>query len=111
MSTTAASFDRDGLATWYASRHLKSDPGIRAVYYLPAAAPAREVRLLEVNELIAPVGSPEPLDFGVDVGGTDPHTLYILDVTPAQWDDIRAGRLALPPGWSLDAARAYEAGR
>lgn len=111
MSATATMFDRDGMANRYATRHLKTDPGIRAVYYLPTGAPPREVRLLEVNELIASIGPLEPLDFGVDTGSTDAHTLYVLDVTPAQWDDIHAGRLALPPGWALDGAQSYEAHR
>jgi hypothetical protein len=107
MSATATAFDRDEVAKRYALRHLKTDPGIRDVYYLPAA-PAREIRLVEVNELIATVGPPEPLDFGVGVGGADSHTLYVLDVTPAQWEAVRAGQLALPPGWSLDGAVRYE---
>ena len=40
----------------------------------------------------------EPIDFGVDVGGADSHTLLVLDVTVAQWDKIRRGELALPDG-------------
>ena len=37
-------FDRDQMARWYADRHLQTDRGIVAVYYLPAGAPEREIR-------------------------------------------------------------------
>lgn len=109
MTGTETTFDRDKFAQWYATRHLKTDPGILTVYYLPSAAPPREIRFIEVNALIAGgLETPlEPLDFGVDVGGTDSHTLDVLDVTPAQWEAIATGKLALPEGWSLDGAVPY----
>jgi hypothetical protein len=102
-------FDRDAMARWYADRHLKTDPGILEVCYLPTNAPDREIRLLEVNELIAsreenPV---EPIDFGVDIGGEIQHTLFVVDVTPEQWERIQQGRLALPDGWSLQASISF----
>lgn len=94
------------MARWYAKQHLKTDPGIRSVYYLPTNAPVREIRFLEVNELIASRNddSLEPLDFGVDTGMESEHKLFVLDVTPSQWDLITQSSLALPPGWSLDDA-------
>ena len=46
-------FDRDLFARWYARQHMACDPGTQVVYYLPAGAPAKEIRLLEVNNLIA----------------------------------------------------------
>jgi len=105
----ATQFNKDEMARWYAKRHLTTDPGIQTVYYLPAGAPEREIRFLEVNDLLAvreddPL---EPIDFGVDIGGVDAHTLMVLDVTPAQWDRIRDRRLSLPDGWSLDGAISF----
>jgi hypothetical protein len=99
-------FDRDAKARWYASRHLKTDPGIRTVYYLPADAPEREIRFIEVNDLIADRDNYplEPIDFGVDIGGGEGHTFLVLDVTPAQWEKISKKELQLPKGWSLDGA-------
>lgn len=96
-------FDRDEMAKWYARRHLKTDPGILEVHYLPANAPEREIRFVEVNSLIAsraenPV---EPLDFGVDMDSPTEHTLFVADVTPEQWNRIKQGTLSLPNGWSL----------
>src|SRR4051794_6525256 len=98
--------DRNELARRYASRHLKTDPGTRTVYYLPTGAPEREIRLLEINDLI--VGQDqyplEPIDFGVENGGPPKQTLMVLDVTPAQWERISRRELALPEGWSLEGA-------
>ena len=97
-------FDRDAMAKWYAKQHHKTDPGIQSVYYLPTNAPEREIRFLEVNELIADINDDtlEPIDFGVDTGMEGEHKLLVLDVTPGQWDRIQQGSLALPQGWSLD---------
>jgi hypothetical protein len=102
-------FDRDALARRYASRHLKTDPGIREIHYLPTGAPERDIRLIEVNELIADRDNYpfEPIDFGVDVGGSEGHTLWVLDVTPTQWEKIRQSELRLPEGWNLDGAKPF----
>ena len=99
-------FDKEQMARWYAGRHLETDPGIQAVYYLSAGAPDREIRFLEVNELMAVRDNDplEPIDFGIDIGGADAHRLMVLDVTPAQWEKITGGGLQLPEGWSLDGA-------
>ena len=61
---------------------------------------------MEVNELIAERNDDtlEPVDFGVDTGMDSEHKLLVLDVTPSQWDRIKQSSLALPAGWSLDAA-------
>ena len=102
--TNDTTFDRDGLAKWYARRHYHTDPGVRDVYHLPGNAPDREIRLLEINGLIPDRSPPalEPVDFGVNDSDADGHTLVVLDVTPSEWDSIRAGCLHLPPGWTLD---------
>jgi len=99
-------FDREEMARYYSGRHLHADEGIRSIYYLPRDAPDREIRLLEVNDLIAERDACplEPIDFGVDVGSENSHALLVLDVTPAQWEDIRSDRLALPPGWTLEGS-------
>jgi hypothetical protein len=101
-----AQFNREEMARCYAHRHLATDRAIRSVYYLPAGAPEREIRFLEINELMAVRDNDplEPIDFGVDIGSVDSHTLLVLDVTPTQWDLIRRGEVLLPPGWSLDGA-------
>lgn len=100
----ATQFNRDSMARWYAQEHLKTDPGIVSVYYLPKNAGEREIRLIEVNNLIGDRNDDalEPIDFGVDSGMDTAHTLYVLDVTPEQWERIKAQELGLPSNWSLE---------
>jgi len=109
MPTTA--FDRYAQASWYASEHLKADPGVRKIYYLPTNAPDREIRLLVVNDLLADRSDDvlEPIDFGVDTDSESEHKLLVLDVTPSQWKLIDQSALSLPNGWSLDDARVFGA--
>ena len=104
---TETKFDRDKLARWYAKRHLDTDTGVVGIFYLPKGAPAREIRFLEINKLISETTPLEPIDFGVDIGGADAHTLYVLDVTPGQWEAIQKGTLALPHGWTLQASQEF----
>lgn len=106
---TPVKFDRDALARFYAKRHLRTDPGIQLVLYLPNGAPEREIRLLEVNELMAErnIDPLEPIDFGVD--RWDPnssHLLMVLDVSPRQLEKIQKKKLSLPDGWTLEGAVA-----
>ena len=105
----AVHFDRDSMAQWYASRHLKTDPGIAALYYLPKNAPEREIRFVEVNDMIVERENDplEPIDFGVDTGGANEHKLLVVDVTPDQWRRIERRELSLPTGWTLDGKRLY----
>jgi hypothetical protein len=103
----ATLFDRDSMAQWYANEHIKTDPGVRSVYYLPTNAPEREIRFIEINDLIGDQNDDalEPIDFGVDRGMETEHALLVLDVTPNQWNRISQSSLRLPPGWSLENAR------
>lgn len=99
---THTSFDRDRLARWYAQRHLETDPGVERIFFLPTNAPPGEIRLLEINRLISEMTPLEAIDFGVDIGGAEGHTLYVLDVTPSQWDAIQRQEIPLPAGWNLE---------
>jgi hypothetical protein len=102
-------FDRDAMANWYAKQHLKTDPGVRQIYYLPKGASDREIRFVEVNQWLAEMNDDalEPIDFGVDTGAESEHKLFVLDVTPSQWDAINRGSLALPGGWTLENAVVF----
>ncbi len=107
----AATLDRHSTAAAYARRHRAADPAVREIHYLPTAAPPNEIRLVEVNEAITSGGAPEPIDFGVDSGSPNEHKLIVLDVTPAQWQKIRKGALALPDGWTLEGSLDVSQGR
>lgn len=103
--TTETAVERDSLARRYAKRHMEIDSGVKQIYYLPTGAPPREIRFLEVNEMISETTPLEPIDFGVDVGSDNAHSLYVLDVTPSQWEAIRSGEIRLPAGWTLEGSQ------
>ena len=94
------------MALWYAKEHLKTDPGIASVYYLPSNANDREIRFVEVNSLLGDRNDAvlEPIDFGIDTGTDTAHQLFVLDVTPDQWSRIQIGKLKLPGNWSLEGS-------
>ena len=102
---TSSTLDRDDLARWYAGRHMDIDQGVQQIFFLPTGASPREIRFLEVNAMISETTPPEPIDFGVDIGGENAHTLYVLDITPGQWDAVRSGTMPLPAGWTLDGGQ------
>ena len=101
---------RDEFAAWIARQHFAVDKGLRAIAYLPTGAPDDEVRLLEVNELahLPEEGAVEAVDFMPDVEGVS-FSLMVADVTPRQYDAIRAGNLALPDGWRWEGLREFGA--
>ena len=105
----ATQFSRDSMACWYAKEHLKTDPGVVSVYYLPTDAGDREIRFVEINQLMGDRNdaSLEPLEFGVDAGMDTAHKLFVLDVTPQQWERIRSQELDLPDHWSLEGSVRY----
>jgi hypothetical protein len=105
----ATKFNRDKMARWYAKEHLKTDPGIVSVYYLPTGAGDREIRLIEVNVLRAERTDEalEPIDFGAEGGTDSEHRVLWLDVSPKQWERMKARKLRLPDGWSLEGAVHY----
>ncbi|MEX0701360.1 MAG: hypothetical protein WD069_04630 [Planctomycetales bacterium] len=93
---------KDEFAAWIACQHFAIDKGITRILYLPAGAPAEEVRLLEVNALASlPENAPlQAVDFMPDIEGVH-YSLFVADATPRQFEEILSGRLALPAGWQL----------
>lgn len=108
-SPSGSALSRDQFAEWIAKRHLSIDRSIQDVYYLPSGAPAREIRLVEVNaRLIVPddFDAVQPVDFKPTVAGVD-FALSVADVSPQQWDAIQRHELDLPPGWQLAGYRHF----
>jgi hypothetical protein len=101
---------KDSFVQWIVSHHFAIDKGITKILHLPAGAPEKEVRLLEVNELatIPENGTVQAFDFMPDIEGID-YTLFVADVTPKQLDAILQGEPLLPKGWRLEGYQAFEA--
>ncbi|MDZ4848043.1 MAG: hypothetical protein SGI77_02010 [Pirellulaceae bacterium] len=111
MSQQTVQFNRDTLARWYAQQHLKTDLGITEVIYLPCEANDREIRFVEINETMLDDGKSRqliPVDFGVDMGTENEHSLWVLDVSSSQWTAIEKGRISLPHGWKLQSLQSFK---
>jgi hypothetical protein len=100
----------EDVAAWVAKQHFVSDGSVREVWYLPQGAPPTEIRLLELNDLLAgPSSQAEAIDFGLEVEGAK-FRLMIADITSKQLEEIKRDPSRLPPGWSLDESRIWRRG-
>lgn len=59
----------------------------------------QEVRLLEVTELVPETGELYPITFGATK--ELPYRTVVMQVTPREWEAIRAGKMPLPEGWDM----------
>jgi hypothetical protein len=100
----------EDVAAWVAKQHFVSDGSVREVWYLPQGAPPKEIRLLELNDLLAgPSSQTEAIDFGLEVEGAQ-FRLMIADITSEQLEEIKRDPSRLPPGWSLEESRIWRRG-
>jgi hypothetical protein len=83
-----------------AEAHRKADPGTTTVLLLSDPA-GQEIRLIEVSANAPWSGDVFPFRFEArpDLGIDFPSVVVLL--SPGEWADVEAGRLALPPGWDL----------
>jgi hypothetical protein len=98
----AVRFDRDATTEWFAKQRWAPYLGFRSIHDLPSDAPAREIRHLEVNALLAEMSNNtlELIDFSVDVGAKNEHRLLVLNFTPSQWLLIAKGK------WQIRACQS-----
>ncbi len=66
----------------------------------PEDDPREPIKLLTVNESTIGIGA-LPLFFGPDEKPPYNFASAVLEVTPDEYDQILAGQLALPHGWTL----------
>jgi hypothetical protein len=97
--------NREQVAEWVAKRHMSADGGINQVWFLPAGSPGDEIRLLEVSERFSGESTQvEPIDFGLDVGGSR-YKLLVADVSEESLKKIKVDtRRSLPKDWKIDGA-------
>jgi hypothetical protein len=103
---------KDQVALWLAREHFSADPAITDIWYLPGNAPAREIRFIESNALLAGLHEQDviPIDFGFDVQGLN-YQLLVADAAPNQWEQLQSGTLPLPPNWTLEGCRHFRRGQ
>jgi len=84
-----------------ADAHRRIDPATTTILLLPDPA-GQEIRLIEVSARAPRSGDVFPFRFEArhDLGIDFPSVVILL--SPDEWADVEAGRLALPPGWDLN---------
>ena len=84
------------LARW----HREGDETPTPIYAFPDPD-QRKVRVIEVTQIVPQTGEVYPFEFAPTA--EMPFRAAIAQVTPDEWTDISAGRIALPEGWDLAA--------
>ena len=104
MGPTTIDRSRDAVARRLADSHYDVEPGITEIYRLVSPSSEDEaeepVKLLEVNESTTSAGI-VPVGFGPDAASGIYYCATIVEVTPAEMEQIRNGSLPLPHGWEL----------
>ncbi len=96
---------KDEEARKLAEAHYEVEPGMTRIFRLigdpnAKARPDEPIKLLEVNENSVPVGI-MPLGFGPAPSYGIHYPSIIVEVTPEEFEKIRADELALPHGWTV----------
>ncbi len=94
--------EKDEIARLLADAHRQIEPSISRIIRLVAdrEGEAREpVKLLEVNPATSPSGI-FPIAFTADPPDV-PYPSVVVEVTEAEFEQIRDGKLPLPAGWRL----------
>ena len=94
--------DKNEIAKLLAQAHREMEPSINRIVRLVADQEDEDrepVKLLEVNTATSPSGI-LPIAFGPDPPRV-PYPSVIVDVTEAEFEEIKKGVLPLPSGWRL----------
>lgn len=95
--------ERALFAAWLARQHLRFDPRLTQVIYLPSGASDDEVRMLEVNTGLYPGPSDPIAPIETTPAVKDlPFRVWVADVTPDEWKRIQTNPGLLPTGWNLE---------
>lgn len=86
--------------------HFEIEEFIERIIWLKNAEDKEEVHLIEVNRDCPPLGAVLPFFFGATE--KFPLDALVADVSPEDWEQIRAGKMRLLPGWSLENAVEFE---
>ncbi|MGA2251891.1 hypothetical protein [Terracidiphilus sp.] len=95
--------DKRAAAKTLATAHLQVEPGIRRIVHVVGDeenASHEPVKLLEVNPDTPPSGI-VPIAFAPDPPRF-PFSSVVIEVTEAEFEKIRTGKLQLPNGWRLE---------
>ena len=81
--------------------HREVEPNLLRVVFYPDPQD-REVRLVEVVEGSPSAGEALPFRFARDEAGGVPYPVVIVELSPAEFEQLERGHLRLPEGWRED---------
>ena len=81
--------------------HREVEPNLRRVIFYPDPE-EREVRLVEVVEGSPSAGEVLAFRFAPDVTEGVPYPVVIVELSPAEFEQLEQGHLHLPDGWGID---------
>ena len=84
------------LSKMLAYEHFEAEPALTKLAIFTAEND-QEIRLLEVNNDAMPSGCVQPFVFRPS--GNCPLPVFVADVTPKEWEDVKELRIELPKGW------------
>ncbi len=94
------------VANALAQAHYTVEPGIRVIARIleqdnrDEEAPGNPIKLLEANEDTTAEGI-IPIFFPPDAASGVSYPSVVIEVTPAEYEEIRQRQLSLPNGWRL----------
>ncbi|NNM87249.1 MAG: hypothetical protein HKL95_01885 [Phycisphaerae bacterium] len=96
---------KNATARRLADAHYAIEPGIQLIVELVASGekesdPAEPVKLLEVNENTVESGI-RPIFFGPHAASGIHHSSVIVEVTPAEFAQLKENPSLLPNGWKI----------
>ncbi len=100
---------KDEVAEELIQWHFRIDEELTEIYRFLAPdedAPGEPIKLLEVNPDFQEMGFVAAFKF--PGAGNIPYSTAVAIVTPTEMAQIQAGKMPLPPDWSLDRAHRYQ---
>jgi hypothetical protein len=85
--------------------HFDIEEGVERIIWVKNGNP-NEVRLIEINRDVIPVGDFYAFYFAPSKAF--PLPIRIADVTPQEWEQIQRGEIKLPVEWSLEKTQVFE---
>jgi hypothetical protein len=78
--------------------HRAAEPNLLRVVFYPDPQ-EREVRLVEVIDGSPNSGEALPCRFARDETGLVPYAVVVVELSPAEFEQLEEGKLTLPKGW------------
>jgi hypothetical protein len=106
MLTTSDKDERDSQAHDLAQRHYSAEEGVTDIIRFTQKVDVElshgePIKLLEVNTNTSPSGI-MPIQFAPSPSSGITYPTTIIEVTPEEFEQIKLGKLRLPPGWEYE---------